>query len=106
MYFVSVQIVRFVDGSFPGWVECELVDAEGRRHLITEKVPMVTVTDLDSDSKYPTPGTVACEVLKRYRDGTGQELAHVSTAMPWSIESAEGLSEFTVLASLLTFVEG
>ena len=106
MYFVSVQIVRFVDGGFPGWVECELVDAEGRRHLITEKVPMVVATDLDADSKYPTAGTVACEVLKPYRDEKGQELAHVSTAKPWSIESAEGLSEFTVLASLLTSEDG
>jgi hypothetical protein len=102
MYFVSVQIVRFVDGSFPGWVECELVDAKGRRHLIIEKVPMVAVTDLDADSKYPTSGTVACQILKRYRDETGQELAQVSTALPWSIESTEGLSEFTVPATFIT----
>ena len=82
------------------------MDAKGRRHLIIEKVPMVAVTNLDADSKYPTPGTVACEVLKRYRDETGLELAQVSTALPWSIESAEGLSEFTVLASLITSVDG
>jgi hypothetical protein len=106
MHYLTVQIIRFVDGSFPGWVECKLVDAKGRCHLIIEKVPMVAVADLDAHSKYPTPGTVACEVLKRYRDETGQELAQVSTARPWSIESAEGLSEFTVLANLLTSVDG
>jgi hypothetical protein len=28
MQNVSVQIIRFVDSSFPGWVECELFDAD------------------------------------------------------------------------------
>ena len=38
MHFISVQIVRFVDSHQPGWVECLLVDAERRRHIIVEKV--------------------------------------------------------------------
>ena len=102
MHDLTVQILRFVDGGFPGWVECELVDAAGRRHLIIEKVPMLVSKDLDSDSEYPTPGNVRCEVLKRYQDEKGQELVQVSTARPWSIESMEGLSEFTVHAHLVT----
>jgi hypothetical protein len=102
MHNLNVQIIRFVDGSFPGWVECELVDSEGRRHLIIDKFPMFTPKVLDADSEYPTPGTVRCEVLKRYQDEKGQELVCVSTARPWSIESTEGLSEFIVPAGLIT----
>ena len=55
-----------VDSHQPGWVECEFVDAEGRRHLIIEKVPVVTAEDLDADSEYPKSGTVRCEIVKRY----------------------------------------
>jgi hypothetical protein len=56
MHNVAVQIVRFVESGFPGWVECELVDAAGRRHILMDKVPIFTVEDLDADSKYTTPG--------------------------------------------------
>ena len=98
---VAVQIARFVDSSFPGWVECALVDAAGRRHILKDKAPVFTVEDLDADSKYPTPGFVACEVLERYHDERGQELVRVSTAKPYGVESTEGVSEFTVSASLV-----
>jgi len=101
MHNLAVQIVRFADSSQPGWVECAFVDAEGRRHSIIEKVPVVTAEDLDADSKYPKPGVVYCDILERYRNEKGQELAHVST----DIESTEGLSEFTVSASLVTLMD-
>jgi hypothetical protein len=104
MHFISVQIVRFVDSHQPGWVECELVDAEGRRHIIIDKVPVLTGEDLDADSEYPTLGSVPCKVLKRYQDKNGRQLVCVSTARPTDIESKEGLSEFTVPASLVTSV--
>jgi hypothetical protein len=98
---ISVQIVRFVDSDQPGWVECELIDAEGRRHIIVDKVPVLTRKDLDAQSEYPTPGSVPCEVLRRYRDESGRQLARVSTARPADIETKEGLSEFTVPESFV-----
>jgi hypothetical protein len=104
MYYLAVQIVRFADSNQPGWVECEFVDAEGR-HSIIEKVPVVTAEDLDAESKYPTPGVVAGEVLERYQNEKGQELAHASTGKPWDIESTKGLSDFTVPASLITSMD-
>ena len=101
MRFLSVQIVRFADSHQPGWVECVFVDAACRSHTIIEKVPVVTTEDLDADSKYPTLGSVPCEVLERYQDEAGQELVCVSTAEPAAIETQEGLSKFTVLANLI-----
>lgn len=94
---VAVQIVRFVDGNFPGWVECELTDADGRRHLIRDKVPMFTTELLDAESSYPTTGEMECEVVQRFRDESGQELVRLR-----GLESVEGISEFTVAASLVT----
>jgi hypothetical protein len=102
MHNIAVQIVRFVDNGFPGWVECELVDAAGRRHILKDKAPVFTVEDLDANSKYPTPGSVACEVVERYQNEKGQELVRVSTVKPFYIESIEGLSEFIISASLIT----
>jgi len=51
---------------------------------------------------YRVQGTVACEILDRYRDENGQECVRVTTARPWSRASNEGLAEFTVPASLVT----
>ena len=102
MHELAVQIVRFVDDGYPGWVEFDLVDAEGRHHLFIEKVPVITLRNLDADSEYPIPETVLCDVLKRYQDDKGRELVQVSTAKPWSLESTEGLTEFTVPAFLVT----
>ena len=102
MHDIKVQIVRYVDDNQPGWVECELFDADGRRHLFIEKVPVLTLDDLRPDSKYPVPGIIRCEVLRNYRDEGGRELVHVRTEKPWGIESTEGLSEFILPASVLT----
>jgi hypothetical protein len=101
MHHVSVQIVRFVDDSFPGWVECEFADAEGRLHVLRDKVPIFTVEMLDADSEYPTTGKIPCEVLERFQDATGRELVRVSTEEPCGIDSAEGLSVI-VLPGLIT----
>jgi hypothetical protein len=106
MHNLVVQIVRFVDSGFPGWVECELVDAAGRLHCFKDKVPIFTVEDLDADSKYPTPGFVACEVVKRFQTEKGEELVLVSTVNPFGIESTEGLSEFTVSGTAVTSNRG
>jgi hypothetical protein len=102
MHYVAVQIVRFVDSVFPGWVECELVDASGRRHIFNDKAPMFTAEMLDADSKYPAPGDIYCEVLELYQDESGRELARVTTTRPFHRGSTEGLSEFTVPANLIT----
>jgi hypothetical protein len=104
MYNLAIQIVRFVDSAFPGWVECELADAEGRHHIIKDKVPTFTAEDLDADSRYPVEGAIRCQILQRYQDGKGQELVRISTAKPDAIESTEGLTEFTVPSSLITSV--
>jgi hypothetical protein len=102
MQNLAVQIVRFVDSRFPGWVECELVDAAGHRHIFKDKVPIFTVEDLDANSKYPTPGVVSCEVVEHYKNEKGQELVRVRTVKPYGIESTKGVSDFIVSATQIT----
>ena len=102
MQNVAVQIVRFIDGAFPGWVECELVDADGRLHVLRDKVPTFTIETLDAGSKYPKPGAIRCEVVERLQDDKGKEFVRICTERPDDIESTEGLCEFIVAASLVT----
>ena len=93
---VTIQIERFVDDSFPGFVACNLIDAYGNKHLFLEKAPIVS-KELLPDGRYPRPGCVACIVEHQWRDATGRQLARVNTAQPWGIESTSGQSLFDVL---------
>ena len=86
-------------------MECEFADVTGRQHSIIEKIPVVTRQDLDADSKYPRPGTVRCGILKRYQNDKGQDLVCITTNRPFSVETTEGLSEFTVSAVLISALD-
>jgi hypothetical protein len=97
-----VQIVRCVDDSYPGWVDCKFVDAAGRLHTLRDKIPIFATDDLDTDSPYPQPGTAACSVLERWIDEQGRELIRISTVHPSGFESLEGLTEFVVQSTQLT----
>jgi hypothetical protein len=96
---VTVSIERFLDEYQPGIVECALTDAFGKRHLIVEKVPVVTKEDIWSSSSYPRAGLVACEVEASWQERDGRSLVRVNTGNPWSVESTEGATIFVVLAS-------
>lgn len=52
MNAIEIEIRRFVDDSYPGFVECWLTDANGREWSFIEKVPVVTTEDLDAESDY------------------------------------------------------
>ena len=77
MQNVSVQIVRFVDSDFPGWVECELTYADGCRHIIRDKVPIFTAELLGVESRYPVAGGMPCEIVQRFNDMHGRELVRI-----------------------------
>ena len=99
---LAIEIVRFVDDYQPGIVQCEFVDADGRRHTFVEKVPIVSLEDLNASSEYPRGGSARCRIRSRWRDANGRDLVTVSTAEPFGIESTEGLSEFVVLEAQLS----
>ena len=103
MQNVSVQIIRFVDSGFPGWVECELFDADGKRHVIRDKVPIFTAEALDAKSLYPAAGTMQCEVVQRFQDEVGRQLARVSTER-FGVESVDGVTQFTVDANIVSML--
>jgi hypothetical protein len=106
MPVVAVSIIRFVDEHQPGFVECELTDAFGQTHSFVEKVPIVTVENLWSDSIYPRAGGISCEVKQEWQDDAGRSLVKVDTERPWRVESTAGATTFVVLSSQMLNANG
>jgi hypothetical protein len=102
---VRVAIPRYVsDEPQPGLVECELVDAHGRRWSFVDKNGIFSADYLDAKSSSPQPGVIAGEVIGRIRDAAGRDSVQIDTDRPWGIEPVEGATRFEVLAESL--VEG
>jgi len=97
------QHFPYVDESFPGWVECTLVDAYGYDHVFVEKVPVVTKAHLDSASSYPQSGVIACVVLDLgiSQSDDGRRLVHIDTQTPCGVQSLAGRSRFDVFPEQL-----
>lgn len=101
MTAVKAAIVEWVDDSYPGFVRCALVDAWGRTWSFVDKLPAFTLGDLDRQNPYPQPGSIACEVIRRWRDPAGREIVTVTTERPWGIEATTGETVFDVLVEEL-----
>ena len=97
MWQVEVTILRWVSDDFPGWVECELTDASGRRWLIHEKEPVFSATSIPADG-LPFLGFIGC-VLTSSPDG---DVVGIDTDQPWGIASVEGETRFSVPRQLLS----
>ena len=99
---VAVEITRFVDGSFPGWVEFVLNDARGVTWVFVNKVPVVSAEDLTEASQCPRPATIECEVVADASESRAADLVTIDTLRPWGIESKDGISKFVVQQSQLS----
>ena len=75
-------------------MECRLVDAWGKEHVIHEKIPVVTILDITPTTELPITCEIACEVLKEWEDSDGRKLVTVTTRKPWGIETIDGLHVF------------
>lgn len=98
MNFIPIQIVRFVDPEFPGWVECTLVDSHGREWSFADKIPVFTEADLGEQSAYPQPGRIACEIIREWEGEDGRRRVLVDTERPWQVFSKEGQTRFEIFA--------
>jgi hypothetical protein len=95
---IKVQITRFIRDDNPGFVECKFYDAWNKEHSVHDKVPVVSLEDLDINSIYPREGIVGCEIIREWKDDEGRIILTVSSDKPWAIDTIEGLTEFDLLA--------
>jgi predicted HD phosphohydrolase len=92
---VRVRAVRWVSDDNPGFVECRLVDADGREHALIDKAPVLDVGDvLRPDTTYPINISIDCRVVREDGDSVVIELAY-------HVESVDGQGEFRVARHLL-----
>ena len=96
--YVRARIVRWVGDDFPGFVECRFADRLGREWVVIEKIPVLTKVDLRSDSPFPQPAFIACDIVARGQDNAGREVVHITTKTPFGIESTDGQTNFQVHA--------
>ena len=100
MIGLKVEISRFVEEGQPNLVECTFIDAHGQKISIIQKVPVISLEDLDSQSVYPQDTVIPCEVINR-RLLHDSEIIEIDTKSPWGIFSVEGESLFDVLPEQL-----
>lgn len=102
VFAIDAMIVRWVsDDPQPGLVECELADRFGKVWRFVEKSAVVTAENLSSESRYPQPGSIGCQVIRRSRDESGREVAEIDTEFPWGVEAVDGTTRFHVFADQL-----
>jgi hypothetical protein len=104
---ITIKITSFIDDGQPGWVECKFTDAWNKEHIVHDKVPIVSLEDLNATSKYPRDGLIACEIIKKWKDEDGRIIFTVTTEKPWAVYTIEDLTEFDVLdEQLIEFNQG
>ena len=99
--YIRAEITRLISDDFPGFVECRFADRSGADWVIVEKAPVLRGGDLRSDSRFPRPILIACEVIARRRDGAGREIVDVTTEAPWGISASDGTTSFQLYAEQL-----
>lgn len=87
MASVKLEILRIVNESFPGFVECKLVDCGGKSHFFIDKLPVVA----DCSDVPPCDGAARCSVLKAKKN-----TFVIDTSIPDDIESTNGEYIFEV----------
>ncbi|WP_194460235.1 hypothetical protein [Bradyrhizobium sp. CCBAU 53421] len=99
--YIRAEITKWVSDAFPGFVECQFADRFGREWVVVEKASVLTDTELQSDSRFPQPGLIACEVVARHHDDAGREITDITTEIPWAIKATDGTARFQLYAEQL-----
>lgn len=102
MVGLRVEAVRWVDDTFPGWIEVQFSDARGKRWSLVDKAPVFgTAEDLGPCFDYPLAVSVACVVVETATaDLEDDAVVTVSTSVH-GITAVNGEDEFSVRRSQL-----
>jgi len=98
---VKIELLRLVDTGQPGWVEGQLMDAQGQIWQFREKHPVLAAGSDDPLGAYPQPGVLAGVLVKRWCDSQGREGVTIDTTKPWGIADENGRTHFDVFLDQL-----
>ena len=86
---VEVEITKVIDNSFPIFIECELIDCYGNKHIFHDKLPIFS-KELEV-REFPCIGEMRCTIIEE-----NQDKVLISTLIPDDIESLDGENRFMV----------
>ncbi len=92
---VRVDVVKITDYSCPVFVEYELIDSHGKKHIFHDKHPIFFS---DYDVVIPCSGEMNCKIIKNNPD-----TVIIDTSEPYDIESDEGNYIFEVDKELIKY---
>ena len=101
MKAIKIKITKFISDDQPGFVECMFYDALNKKHIVQEKIPVITEKYLDVNSNYPQDGIIVCEIVNESGVLNGIKIVTVDTSRPWGVETIDGLSQFDILEEQL-----
>jgi hypothetical protein len=99
--YIQAEIARWISDDFPGFVEWRFSDKFGKEWRGVDKAPVLTTLTVRSDSQFPLPVLIACEVIATRRDSAGREIADITTKTPWGIAATDGTTVFQLYAEQL-----
>ncbi|HEY0533964.1 MAG TPA: hypothetical protein VGD29_20450 [Actinoplanes sp.] len=101
MNYVKVEVVRWVDAEWPGWIEVHLREADGTTTAIIEKVPVLLSDERPAtEPEIPSQIDIPCDVLERDQDAAG--CTSVLVRLHFHIQDQRGRSVFRVPESDVT----
>ena len=101
VYYIKVEVVRWVDDEWPGWIEAHLREADGTRAVIVEKVPILLSDEPPAtEPGIPSRIDIPCDVLERDQDAAGY--ASVLVRLRSHVQDQHGRSVFRVPESDVT----
>lgn len=91
MIAVKVEILRIIDGGFPAFAECMLVDCNGKKHYFQDKFPVFSSEYI---TEFPHSGEMRCQMVQNK-----QNTLIIDTSMPDDITSINGEHKFEIYKS-------
>ncbi len=99
---VACQVVRRVaDGPWPGLVEAQLTDSDGRVWSFTDKEPVFCSQEIGRLPRFPVAAAIQCQVVGHEVLADGREAVTVDTGRPDGVDSG-GVTIFRVPASAVS----
>ena len=96
-----IRITRYLsDDPFPGIVESEFRDIDGKVHRVRGKTAVLSCDLLTEKSSYPQMALIEVRVIE---SDNLSDRALIDIDVPWGLESVEGLTRFWVDLRLVEF---
>jgi hypothetical protein len=91
MKCLIIDIIEYTQNNFPGYVHCKFIDAFGETHYFEEKIPIVSVENINEKTILPKRGFIRGEIMSKENG-----IICFSTLKPDDIESTDGENIFYI----------